>query len=308
MPLPRSIHDGFDPDRQIARLRLRAFRFIAIDVETANGDPASICQIGLACVAATGEILNLGFWVKPAGAFEPFNTRLHGIDADTVRDAPGFPAVFAPLRPVLESCPLVQHSGFDRRAMNSACAATDLAPLGSTWCDSVTIARRAWPQLRGNGGHGLANLKEFLALDFRHHDAVEDARAAAQVVLRAEHETGLPFAHLAGGGAPRKPGTVAAPMTRPGNPDGPQFGQVACITGKLSVPRATLVSLAAQAGITVCAAVSDSVTLLVVSDRDLFGARSSGKSVKLRSAEALIARGHGIRIIGETDFMALIGG
>ncbi|WP_342713966.1 hypothetical protein [Loktanella salsilacus] len=53
----------------------------------------------------------------------------------------------------------------------------------------MTIARAAWPELKGNGGHGLANLKQELGLDFDHHDAGEDARAAAMVVLRARAAT-----------------------------------------------------------------------------------------------------------------------
>lgn len=61
------------------------------------------------------------------------------------------------------------------------------------WSDSVLIARRAWPDLKGNGGHGLSNLKKVLRLDFHHHDAGEDARAAAMVVLLAEARLGLSF-------------------------------------------------------------------------------------------------------------------
>jgi DNA polymerase III epsilon subunit-like protein len=40
--------------------------------------------------------------------------------------------------------------------------------------------------LKGNGDHGLASLKGYLGLSFEHHDAGEDARAAAEVVLYAE--------------------------------------------------------------------------------------------------------------------------
>ncbi|WP_306456108.1 hypothetical protein [Octadecabacter ascidiaceicola] len=42
----------------------------------------------------------------------------------------------------------------------------------------------------GNGGHGLANLKKVLGLQFKHHDAGEDARAAAEVTLKAEASMG----------------------------------------------------------------------------------------------------------------------
>lgn len=40
--------------------------------------------------------------------------------------------------------------------------------------------------MRGNGDQGLASLKQRLDLVFEHHDAGDDARAAAEVVLRAE--------------------------------------------------------------------------------------------------------------------------
>ena len=43
--------------------------------------------------------------------------------------------------------------------------------------------------MKGNGGHGLGKLKQVLNLDFHHHDAGEDARAAAMVVLRAQATT-----------------------------------------------------------------------------------------------------------------------
>lgn len=68
----------------------------------------------------------------------------------------------------------------------AACGSSGLSVPQWDWCDSVHVARAAWPELRGNGGHGLASLKQHLGLEFDHHDAGEDARAAAEVVLRAE--------------------------------------------------------------------------------------------------------------------------
>ena len=67
-----------------------------------------------------------------------------------------------------------------------------------SWSDSVKIARKAWPEFKGNGGHGLANLKQELGLSFQHHDAGEDARAAAQVVLLAENRLGQSFDLISG--------------------------------------------------------------------------------------------------------------
>jgi DNA polymerase-3 subunit epsilon len=115
---------------------------------------------------------------------------LHGIDAGTVRGAPTFSKLLPELRLLLETYPLVQHSRYDEKSFDAACRLAQLPILKSVWTDSVAVARKAWPELRGNGGHGLANLKKVLGLHFRHHDAGEDARAAAEVVLKAETTMG----------------------------------------------------------------------------------------------------------------------
>lgn len=300
-----------DPDIRtnltLAEAMGMAFRFVTLDVETANGDPASICQIGLACVRADRSIVTFGFLVNPGSAFEAFNTQLHGISAKTVQHAPGFPDVVAPLRPLLERQPMVQHSGFDKRAMNGACGRYGLAPLNSVWHDSVKIARRAWPELRGNGGHGLGNLKSVLNLDFQHHDATEDARAAAQVVLLAEAATGLRFEQLATRPIPTPPRAKAeTPAILPGRRDAPHFGKIACITGRLSQPRAQITARAVEAGVTIHASMSPDVTLLVMRDSGLDLQDAPGKSSKLRKTEALIAQGANIQIISESEFLALI--
>ena len=172
------------------------FRFIALDVETASADSASICQIGIACVASDNSILTWSTLVNPETEFAPFNVQLHGIDPEIVRAAPTFSQVWPVLAPLLTSHPLVQHSRFDERALKAACAANDLFHPRLSWQDSVTIARNAWPELKGNGGHGLANLKQVLNLEFNHHDAEEDARAAALVVLQAEARIKTPLKAL----------------------------------------------------------------------------------------------------------------
>lgn len=172
------------------------FRFIALDVETACGDAASICQIGLACVAMDNSIHGFSTLVKPGTRFDPFNTRLHGIGPADVADAPRFAQAFDSLFPLLSRHRLVQHSSFDKRAFAAACQSCGLDTPDFHWSDSVQIARRAWPELKGNGGHGLGNLKKVLQLDFHHHDAGEDARAAAMVVLLAESRLGLTFEAL----------------------------------------------------------------------------------------------------------------
>lgn len=161
------------------------FRFFALDVETANNDRGSICQIGVACVRPDNSIETWVTYVDPQVDRWVF-TYLHGISARTVQDAPTFAEVLPVLRDALSGATVYQHSGFDRSAVAAACGHCGLPVPQWDWRDSVHVARAAWPELRGNGGHGLASLKQHLDLVFEHHDAGEDARAAAEVVLRAE--------------------------------------------------------------------------------------------------------------------------
>lgn len=171
------------------------FRFVALDVETANATRSSICQVGLACVRNNESIETWSTYVNP-GTDDWSCSWVHGITPDFVVGCPSFPHVMEVLNNVIGEHVVFQHSSFDRSAINAACVAHARAVPDWEWRDSVRVARTAWPELRGNGGHGLSSLKQYLGLTFRHHDGEEDARAAAEIVLRAERLTRLGFLEL----------------------------------------------------------------------------------------------------------------
>ncbi|WP_226898368.1 exonuclease domain-containing protein [Mangrovicoccus algicola] len=148
-------------------------------------DRASICQIGTTRVRHDGAIDTWPTHVDP-GPSSWTCTRIHGITAAAVRGAPRFADLLGRIRPLLDGHRVYQHSGFDRSAIRAACDAAGLEEPGSDWRDSVQVAHRAWPELKGNDGYGLASLKSHFRLSFRHHDAEEDARAAAEIMLLAE--------------------------------------------------------------------------------------------------------------------------
>lgn len=278
------------------------FRFIALDVETACSDAASICQIGLACVWPDNRIHTFSTLVNPRTDFDSFNTRVHGIGPEHVRNAPGFDEVLDLLFPVLSRHHLVQHSNFDKQAVNAACQSCGIEPPEFRWADSVTIARRAWPELKGNGGHGLRNLKKVLDLDFHHHDAGEDARAAALVVLHAEAHLSLTFDELI------KPARThySAAITREADPTGALSGSVVVFTGALSMSRDEAAAMAARVGMTVKASVTSKTTHLVVGNQDLSILAGHTKSSKHRRAEEMRKTDLPIQVVGETEFCALV--
>ena len=288
--------------------------FNSIDVETANVDRASICQIGIVHVRE-GEIEDR--WqtlVNPEAWFDPWNVSIHGIDEMDVADSPTLPEVRDELRARLRRSVLVSHTSFDRVAFERAMTRYDLEQLQVTWLDSAKIARRAWPERYGRRGYGLKNIAKDLDISFRHHDALEDARAAAELVLRACAETEVdiedwlrrverPIFPSSSGSSSRSTLSV----NREGNVDGALFGNIIVFTGSLVIPRHVAADLAAEAGCGVVNSVSKKVTMLVVGTQDRYKLKGYEKSSKHRKVEALIENGAEIQILSESDFSELMG-
>lgn len=279
--------------------------FNSIDVETANADRASICQIGIVHVR-DGEIEDQ--WqtlVNPEDWFDPWNVSIHGIDKNDVRHSPKLPEVRGELCARLRGSVLVSHTSFDRVAFERAMTRYDLEQLQVTWLDSAKIARRAWPESYGRSGYGLKNIANDLDISFRHHDALEDARAAAEIVLRACSSTEIGIE----GWMRRidRPIFPSSSTKREGNVEGALFGETILFTGALGIPRLQAADIAAEAGCGVVNGVSKKVTMLVVGIQDESKLKGYEKSSKHRKVEALIERGVDIQILSESDFSELIG-
>jgi DNA polymerase-3 subunit epsilon len=230
---------------------------------------------------------------------------IHGIDEKTVRDAPTFPQVFDTLEHLIAGQVVVCHTAFDRVALNRVIEKYQLPQIDCVWLDTARVARRAWSQFSWKG-YGLKNVTEALGIEFKHHVAEEDARAAGEILLRAIAKTGLSLEEWLV--RVNKPIDMsrAGRITREGNPDGPLAGEVAVFTGALSMPRREAADLAAEAGCEVAASVKRDTTLLIVGDQDISRLAGHRKSSKHRNAEDLIAKGQEIRIVGESDFLRLL--
>ena len=164
--------------------------FVAIDLETANPDPWSICQIGIA-VFSNGDLADEWMsYIDPAVRFNRDNVAIHGITEAAVRGWPKLPEVAEHLAESLNSKVVVSHSDFDRVALELAFDRLRIPRLNCSWLDSTLVARRAWEGL-SKRGFGLENLCRLLGYRYQRHDALGDAKAAGVVMLAAIEQTGI---------------------------------------------------------------------------------------------------------------------
>ena len=289
-------------------LRGSRMEFVAIDVETANADMASICEIGIAQFGDGTLAEEWKTFVDPQDHFDGINVSIHGIDEDVVAGSPTFAMVADTLISRLSGRIIVTHTAFDRVALHRAGTKHKTAPLSCTWLDTACVAWRAWTEF-SRSGYGLASICESIGYNFQHHDALEDAKAAGTILIAAMTHTGLDLdawltrvrqpidLQLSAGGSAR--------VTREGNPDGELCDEVIVFTGALTMPRREAADIAASIGCDVEAGVTKRTTLLVVGDQDVQRLAGHEKSSKHRKAEQLIQAGQPIRILCETDFREL---
>jgi DNA polymerase-3 subunit epsilon len=281
--------------------------FTAIDVETANADFASICQIGVVRFDDGQVVSEWQSLVNPEDYFSPVNVGIHGITDESVASAPTLPQLHECLMAQLDGNVVICHTAFDRVSIQRACQRHAIPVPDVTWLDSARVARRAWPGHCGQRGYGLKKLAAMLSLNFTAHVAVEDARIAGWVITSAITHTGLSLTDwLTRVQHPILPTRHDYDAGSNDGREGPLANEVIVFTGALSMSRGQAAALAAQAGSNVRDSVSRETTILVVGDQDIRKLLGHEKSSKHRKAEALIQAGQSIRIVGEGDFHELI--
>ena len=157
-------------------------RFIAIDVETANFEPSSICAIGAVKVEnrlITDSRFSL---IKPEPDwYSPACIKVHGITDDDTFNAPSFGTIWTEWQTWIEGFTLVAHNAaFDSRCIKAACRMYGLEIPDEFKC-TLCAARRTIP--RGIcASKSLDALCNFFGITLKnHHCALDDAFACAQL-------------------------------------------------------------------------------------------------------------------------------
>lgn len=169
----------------INKYKYHKMNFVAIDFETANNAQSSACALGLVKVES-GVIVERREWLIKPTPFEMgfYQNKIHKIELMDLVDKPAFDEIWDELKPLLENQVVIAHNAsFDFGVLNSVCSHYNIKPIKFTRMCSIALSRMAWHNERGYGLSTLVKSK----LDnysFNHHDALADAEACAQLVLK----------------------------------------------------------------------------------------------------------------------------
>ena len=174
---------------------LASLDFSAIDFETANEQRASACAVGVVRVRGGQIAETFATLLRPREVRVAWrNQQVHGISEAQLHDAPTLADAWPQLLPYLHRQPVVAHnSAFDVSVLEYSCRDFDVPiPTFHALC-SVKLAKLCWPHFER---HKLDHVAGQFGIPLSHHDALSDARACAEITVRAFRSgTALPLCY-----------------------------------------------------------------------------------------------------------------
>lgn len=162
-----------------------SLNFTAIDFETANSSAASPCAVGLVKVRegkVVDDFVAVFMPPEPFSHFSEFNIRVHGIRPSDVADGPTWAEVLPLMLDFIGDDVLIAHNApFDMGVLREAAAAVSVQLPELHYSCTLAMSRRAFPGLDSHRLPAVAYRAGWE--EFNHHDALEDSRACAQIVI-----------------------------------------------------------------------------------------------------------------------------
>lgn len=158
--------------------------FAAIDFETANECPSSVCSVGVVIVR-NGKIVDSFYsLIHPEPEYYKwFCQQVHGLSHEDTDDAPAFPYVWEKVAPLIDGLPLVAHnSRFDEGCLKSVFQVYRMDYPDYEFHDTLAASRRHFGCRLPN--HQLHTVAAACGYDLKnHHHALADAEACAAIAL-----------------------------------------------------------------------------------------------------------------------------
>lgn len=305
--------------------------FTAIDFETANSFQGSPCAVGVVKIRDGQMVAQHHVFVRPpeaASHFSAFNTSIHGITSDDVRDAPTWRQVLAWLIEFIGDDIVVAHNaGFDIGVIRYACMADGIEWPELHFLCSLVISRKALSL----PSYTLPFVAESVGFRLEdHHNALADAATVVRIVIELARRAGAETLEELAGAHHIRVGTMAAgqyrgsvSISRSGqdslvaaeanpdaDPDGYLYGRVVVFTGKLmSMTRQLAWDEVTRNGGLPAKTSTKHTNVLVIGDFNPANLRPGANfSAKARRAFELQDAGQDIELMTEYDFLRVLDG
>lgn len=157
--------------------------FAAIDFETANNEPTSVCSVGIVVVRDCEIVNSFYSLIKPEPDYYTFwTTQVHGLSEADTWDSPVFPDVWAKVEPLIDGLPLVAHNkAFDENCLKAVFRCYQMDYPDYEFHCTLVKSRRVWP----GGKHNLDIIAARCGFDLaQHHHALADAEACAAIAIK----------------------------------------------------------------------------------------------------------------------------
>ena len=159
--------------------------FNAIDFETANEQPCSVCSVGVVIVRDSEIVDSFHSLIHPEPEYyQWFCRRVHGLGPEDTEDAPPFPEVWARIAPLLEGYPLVAHNArFDEGCLKAVHRVYRMDYPDYLFFDTLAASRKHFGHSIPN--HQLQTVAAACGYNLMsHHHALADAEACAHIAMK----------------------------------------------------------------------------------------------------------------------------
>jgi len=159
--------------------------FAAIDFETANYYPSSVCSVGIVIVHDGQIAEKIYHLIRPEPEwYSRFNTQIHGLTAADTANEKVFPYVWEEIASKIENLPLVAHnSSFDERCLRAVYSTYQMDYPDYEFYCTCKASRKMFGKILPN--YQLHTVAEYCGFDLaNHHHALYDAEACAWIALK----------------------------------------------------------------------------------------------------------------------------
>lgn len=306
--------------------------FIAIDFEIANNNFDSACSMGMVFVK-NNEIIDEKYFTlnPPTDYFDSKMTAVHQLSKETLLNSPTFLEIWPQIKQFFNQDTLIvaHNAQFDMNVLRNSLITYDIPTPNFYYVCSIPISNRAIKDRTVS--QSLLERTRYFGIEMdKHHNALSDARACAELVISSVKLTdsesihdflyknpdikiNLIHEHKLQSSFQKKRKFESVKISEIvindsiTNSDHPFYKKTVVFTGSLNlIDRKTAMQNVANLGGIPKTSVSRLTDYVVVGMQDINIVGPSGKSSKHRKAEELIKEGYEIKIIDEQQFLKLL--